>query len=109
MFHHIPPDQHRAIFGQLRSLLAPGGWLVVFEHNPVNPATRHVVATCPFDENAVLRSAGQLGRSQREAGFPAVETTYTSFFPGALKALRPLEHYLARVPLGAQYYTLAHG
>jgi SAM-dependent methyltransferase len=109
VFHHIDPALHAGIFAQLRRALRPDGWLVVFEHNPLNPGTRHIVATCAFDENAVLRSAGQLTRSQVEGGLSHVETTYTSFFPGPLRTLRPLERFLGRVPLGAQYYTVAHG
>ena len=108
VFHHIDADSHVGIFGQLRRLLRPGGLMAIFEHNPVNPATRHIVATCPFDENAVLLPAGQLSRSQADAGFEAVQVSYTGFFPGALRALRPLERYMTGLPIGAQYYTLAH-
>jgi ubiquinone/menaquinone biosynthesis C-methylase UbiE len=108
VFHHIDAAEHGAIFGELRRLLRPGGLMAIFEHNPVNPATRHIVATCPFDENAVLIRAGDLKRGQLDAGFRQVDVAYTAFFPGALRLLRPLEPHLAACPLGAQYYTLAH-
>ena len=108
VFHHIDEALHVDILRQLRGLLNPGGWLIVFEHNPVNPVTRHIVATCPFDENAVLLSAGALARRERAAGFAHVETRFTGFFPHALARLRPLEPWLSAIPLGAQYYTLAH-
>ncbi|WP_158916227.1 class I SAM-dependent methyltransferase [Caulobacter sp. S45] len=108
VFHHIDAAEHAAIFAQLRRLLRPGGLMAIFEHNPVNPATRHIVATCPFDANAVLLSSGELKRSQAAAGFDRIEVAYTGFFPGALRSLRPLERYMARLPIGAQYYTLAH-
>lgn len=109
VFHHIDAAEHRAIFAELKRLLRPGGAMVIFEHNPLNPGTRHIVATCPFDENAVLIRAPALRRSQLDAGFAEVEVAYTAFFPGALRALRPLEAHLRRCPIGAQYYTLAHG
>jgi len=109
VFHHIEAGEHTRLFGQLKSLLKPGGVMVVFEHNPVNPVTRYIVATCPFDENAVLIPAAQLKARQRQAGFGDVRVTYTGFFPGALKALRPLEPLMGALPVGAQYYTLAHG
>lgn len=108
VFHHIDADEHRAIFSELRRLLRPGGLMAIFEHNPINPATRHIVATCPFDENAVLIRAKDLKRRQLDAGFSQVDVAYTAFFPGALRLLRPLEPHLAACPLGAQYYTLAH-
>jgi SAM-dependent methyltransferase len=109
VFHHIEAAEHARLFGHLKSLLKPGGLMIVFEHNPVNPVTRYIVATCPFDENAVLIPAAQLKARQRQAGFDDVRVTYTGFFPGALKALRPLEPFMGALPIGAQYYTLAHG
>ena len=108
VFHHIPRAEHGAIFADLRRLTRPGGLMVVFEHNPNNPATRYIVATCPFDENAVLLGAPALRKSQVEAGFRKVSVAYTGFFPGALRALRPLERLMTALPLGAQYYTVAH-
>lgn len=107
VFHHIEHEEHAGIFAKLRERLAPGGVMAIFEHNPVNPVSRYIVATCPFDENAVLIAAGDLARRQRQAGFSRVGVTYTGFFPGPLKALRGLEPLMARLPLGAQYYTLA--
>ena len=109
VFHHIEGAEHGAIFAELHRLLRPGGMLVVFEHNPVNPATRYIVATCAFDENAVLLPAASLKRSQAGAGFRQVEVAYTGFFPGPLRALRPLERFMTALPLGAQYYTVARG
>jgi SAM-dependent methyltransferase len=108
VFHHIDPAEHVALLASLKRLLKPGGLLVIFEHNPVNPVTRYIVATCPFDENAVLISAPDFVRRQRQAGFAKVEAAYTGFFPGSLKALRPLERFMTALPVGAQYYTLAH-
>lgn len=107
VFHHIDAAEHRQIFAELRRLLRPGGLMVIFEHNPLNPATRHIVATCRFDENAVLIPAPRLKRSQLDAGFAKVQVAYTAFFPGQLRLLRPLEPMLGGCPLGAQYCTLA--
>jgi SAM-dependent methyltransferase len=109
VFHHIDAGEHVELLRRLRRTLAPGGVLVVFEHNPINPVTQHIVATCPFDENAVLLRADVFRRRQLEAGFGKVEVAYTGFFPAALARLRGLEPYLKHLPIGAQYYTLAHG
>ncbi len=109
VFHHIPPELHGQIFAQLRGLLSQGGLMIVFEHNPLNPVTRHIVRTCPFDENAVLIGAGTLAQRQRDAGFEDVRVRYTGFFPGFLRALRPLERGLSGLPIGAQYFTTARG
>ena len=108
VFHHIDAGQHEALFANFAKLLKPGGVLCVFEHNPINPVTRYIVATCPFDENAVLIPAGTLKARLRRSGFGKVGVAFTGFFPRALRAFRPLEHSLKAVPLGAQYYAWAH-
>jgi SAM-dependent methyltransferase len=107
VFHHIEAAEHVAIFRRLRERIASGGVMAIFEHNPVNPVSRYIVATCPFDENAVLIPAAELAARQKTAGFGRVGVTYTGFFPGPLRALRPLEPLMAGLPVGAQYYTLA--
>jgi SAM-dependent methyltransferase len=107
VFHHIDPGHHAALLASLKSLLKPGGVLCVFEHNPLNPVTRYIVATCPFDENAVLIPGATLKARLSAAGFPRVRIRYTGFFPAALSALRPLEPSMGAVPLGAQYYAWA--
>lgn len=107
VFHHIEAAEHDRILRQLRRLTAPQGALIIFEHNPINPVTRYIVATCPFDENAVLIPGRAFARAQKKAGFDRVEVNYTGFFPGALRRLRPLEPMLRSLPVGAQYYTFA--
>lgn len=107
VFHHIEADEHARILRRLRRLVSPQGALAIFEHNPLNPVTRYIVATCPFDENAVLIRSERFARAQRDAGFDRVEVAFTGFFPGALRKLRPLEPLLRGIPLGAQYYTFA--
>ncbi len=107
VFHHIPHDEHVALLAEIRRVLAPRGWLFVFEHNPLNPLTRHAVNTCAFDEHAELMRAPTLRRRVRAAGFSAAEVNYRIFFPHALRALRPLEARLKWLPLGAQYYVAA--
>jgi SAM-dependent methyltransferase len=107
VFHHIDAAEHVNLLASLKRLLKPGGVMAIFEHNPVNPVTRYIVATCPFDENAVLIPAADFVRSQRDAGFSKVRCAYTGFFPGSLKAFRPLERFMTALPIGAQYYTLA--
>jgi ubiquinone/menaquinone biosynthesis C-methylase UbiE len=107
VFHHIPQLEHVPLLRELARVLKPGGALFVFEHNPLNPLTRHAVNTCAFDENAVLIGAGTLLARARAAGFASARVKYRIFFPGALRALRPLERQLTWLPLGAQYYVLA--
>jgi ubiquinone/menaquinone biosynthesis C-methylase UbiE len=106
VFHHIDHSEHVAKLAELRRVLAPRGWLMVYEHNPWNPLTRKAVRECPFDENAQLVTAATLKERARAAGFSSVTVRYRVFFPAALAWLRPLERFLGWVPLGAQYCVI---
>jgi len=107
VFHHIPHDEHLALLAEIRRVLTPGGRLFVFEHNPLNPLTRHAVNTCVFDEHARLILAPRMRRRALDAGFAVADVRYRIFFPRALRRLRPLEAQLTWLPLGAQYYVAA--
>jgi ubiquinone/menaquinone biosynthesis C-methylase UbiE len=105
VFHHIPADQHVSMLRELARVLAPGGSLFIFEHNPWNPLTVRAVKECPFDDNAVLINAREIRRRICVAGFTTGRIAYRLFFPRFLRGLRPIERYLSRLPLGAQYYV----
>jgi len=107
VFHHIDHAEHVSLLGELRRVLKPGGRLLIFEHNPLNPLTVHAVNTCPFDENAKLITARLMRARFKTAGFTNTRTAYRIFFPHALNKLRPLESRLTWLPLGAQYFVTA--
>jgi len=106
VFHHIEHNLHEFFLREFHRLLIPGGRVFVFEHNPLNPLTRRAVNTCEFDENAVLIGGESMKKKIVQAGFSDVKLRYRIFFPHALAFLRPLEHYLYNLPLGAQYYVV---
>lgn len=103
VMHHIQPEKRAGVIAESSSKLRPGGSLVVFEHNPLNPLTRRVVDTCPFDESAVLLPARETVNLLTETGLISIQRDYIVFFPSAFRALRPLEPALGWCPLGAQY------
>lgn len=103
VLHHIEPAQRPGILAGLAARLAPGGRVAVFEHNPYNPVTRYIVATCEFDEDAVMLECRETRRLLRGAGLTDVGGEYIAFMPGFLAGLRPVEAYLTWFPLGAQY------
>jgi SAM-dependent methyltransferase len=107
VFHHIPPEQRLEILHLVRQFMSENGELFIFEHNPYNPVTRHVVQTCPLDADAELIKPKHLIALLTKAGFSAVNRQYLLFFPSFLSKLRPLEKYLTSIPLGGQYVIQA--
>ena len=106
VFHHIPPSEHGLWLRELRRVTGPGGMAMIYEHNPLNPLTSSIVDECPFDSDAVLIRAGRLHRRMSDAGWSNVRTEFRVFFPRALAFARPVERWLAWLPLGAQYYAV---
>jgi SAM-dependent methyltransferase len=107
VFHHIIPSERPAALALLGDVLQEGAYLALFENNPYNPGTRLVMSRIPFDRDAQLLSARALRRLVQGAGFHPEATRFLFYFPRALAKLRFSEPWLARVPMGAQYYVLA--
>lgn len=107
VMHHIRFEYHEALMQEVFRVTKPGGHLYIFEHNPWNPVTRHMVNTCPFDKDAILLSPTYCKKLVKSAGFNPVKNHYTLFFPrsGAFKPFLGLEPALSWAPIGGQYYT----
>lgn len=103
VLHHVPPENRAGLMTSIARTVAPGGKIVVFEHNPINPVTRKVVRECEFDENAVLLYPSETRRLLKGVGMTKVTLDYIVFFPRALSALRGMETVLSWLPMGAQY------
>lgn len=105
VFHHIPPTQRQDALTRCRQALADNGQMFLFEHNPLNPATRWIFKRCPFDADAEMLSLKTALALTEKAGFHSEKHGYTLFFPRPLAFMRQLEPWLERIPLGAQYYV----
>lgn len=107
VFHHIPPPERAGAAARVFRALRPGGWFAFWENNAWNPVTRLLMRLVPFDRDAVMLFPGEARRLLAGAGFEIERTNYLFIFPGALGFLRPVEHALCGLPLGAQYLVLA--
>jgi SAM-dependent methyltransferase len=107
VLHHVEPPRRAEAVQEASSLLAPGGKLVVFEHNPLNPLTRRAVSECPFDKGVTLLSRGELVGLARASRLRVLSRAYIVFFPRWLAWFRRLEPALWWCPGGAQYAVIA--
>lgn len=105
VFHHIPRSVQCEELRKCSGVMADRGEMIVFEHNPLNPATRWVFERCPFDVDAKMLRKKEMKRLSRSAGMRLADEGYTLFFPRQLRALRFIERHLSWLPLGAQYYV----
>jgi SAM-dependent methyltransferase len=107
VFHHIPVAERPAAVNYVYRCLRPDGMFALWENNPWNPIHALAMKYSEIDENAVPLP---LPESQRLVGsepFRVIQTDYLFFFPGYFSWLYPLEKWLIKVPLGAQYQVLA--
>ena len=107
VLHHVPLEERPAVYDELRRVTRPGGQIVIFEHNPLNPVTRYVVSRTPIDRNAILLHAREVRQGLAAAGVTESRTRYIMFAPPRLHALGALEPGLGWLPLGAQYAVQA--
>lgn len=106
VFHHIPPRERGTALDFLRRSLRPGGFFSFWENNPWNPGTQYVMARCAFDRDAVKLSPIEARNLLRSTGFQILRMDFLFIFPRILKALRPAEKLVSKLPLGAQYHIL---
>ena len=107
VFHHVEPPDRANLAAELARVVRPGGIVAVFEHNPLNPLTRLVVARCEFDDGVQLLRTREVRALLEQAGLQPVERRYILFFPWRASFLQRLEARLGAVPLGAQHLTAA--
>ncbi len=107
VFHHIPKVERLGAARELRRLVAPGGRVMIFEHNPFNPMTQLIVSRAEIDRDAVLLSARETRQLFRAAGFQSCRTKYLMFAPPKFRSAKTIDRLLSWCPLGAQYVVEA--
>ena len=107
VFHHIPVAERPAAVDYVYRCLRPGGIFALWENNPRNPIHALAMKHSKIDKNAMPLPPPESHRLVGSARFRVIRTDYLFFFPGYFSWLHPLEKWLIKVPLGAQYQVLA--
>ncbi len=107
VFHHIDPAQRQEAARWVLQSLKPGGYFALFENNPLNPGTRWVMSRIEFDRDAIPLRAKETRTLLHQSGFvDLAPPRYLFIYPRFLAWLRFSEPWLARLPLGGQYWIL---
>jgi SAM-dependent methyltransferase len=106
VFHHIPVAKRVRLARDVRRVLRASGLFAIFEHNPLNPLTLHMVNKCGFDKDAILLRSQDTETLLDEAGFRDVDTRFILTVPARGRMLHAVDQLFSRLPLGAQYFTV---
>jgi SAM-dependent methyltransferase len=101
----LPRGEELHFLAGMRRVVRGGGLVVVFEHNPLNPATRLVVRRHGAVERGRLLSRRRLRALFEAARLDVVESKYVVLLPAEGDRVVRLERALGGAPLGAQYYV----
>jgi 2-polyprenyl-3-methyl-5-hydroxy-6-metoxy-1,4-benzoquinol methylase len=103
VLHHVKEEDRIQYLESIVGNLKMGGKIFVFEHNPHNLLTRHVVRSCIFDRGVTLIRPIDMERLFGKSKITVVKKDFIIFFPKALKIMRWVEPVLGNFSLGGQY------
>lgn len=106
VFHHILPPQRAQALSLVHGALRGGGLFSFWENNPWSLATRYVMSRCAFDRDAITLTPPEARKLLKQGGFEILRTDFRFIFPRSLRALRGIEDWIYRAPLGTQYQIL---
>lgn len=107
VMHHVPPSAWTGFVAEMYRVARPGSLVAVYEHNPLNPATRYVVNSCEFDRDAVLLWPRQVRKLLSAAGFGDIRARSILTVPPLGSILGAVDRMFALLPFGAQYVVTA--
>jgi len=104
-FHHIPFEDHDMHMKEVFRVLKPGGHFVMFELNSYNPLTVYTFKRNPIDQHATMMKPTYGYNLVKKYG--SADLKYYCFFPKFLGALRSMEPYMTKLPIGALYAVIS--
>ncbi len=103
VLHHVPISKRFKLVSEMVRVTQPHGVVAIFEHNPLNPLTRHAVNSCELDYDAVLLRPRETLELLKEAAESEPRLCHYLFSPIGGAVGRGLDRGLQRLPLGGQY------
>ena len=104
VLHHLEHDEIEITLQEIARVCSPGGYIVLFEHNPYNPFTQLVVRTTPLDRNAKLVTYRKLKRSINKIGITIHRQDFFLYGTrGIDNFVRRYLPWLDNLPAGGQY------
>jgi SAM-dependent methyltransferase len=108
LMHHLPAGDLLPALCEMQRVAKRGGYVVIFEHNPLNPLTQLVVRTTPLDRMAKLQFHWRVRSMLAEVGLRLRLSQFILYGPGWLdNFLKRFRDVLYQLPFGGQYYLIA--
>jgi ubiquinone/menaquinone biosynthesis C-methylase UbiE len=107
VLHHVPISGRFKLVSEMARVAHPEGVVAIFEHNPLNPLTRHAVNSCELDYDAVLLRSRETLELLREAVGSEPRLCNYLFSPLGGPVGLAIDRGLQRLPLGGQYAAWA--
>ncbi len=110
VLHHIEPKERLRWMKEVFTSVKPGGYIIVFEHNTLNPMTKSIILD---DNNLVDDISWMLSHKYLKElmlsignGARIAWDGYTLFSPVWFKGILRMERCLKWLPIGAQHCIL---
>jgi hypothetical protein len=108
VLYHIEPKEHTIWLKAIYDTMKKGAYMVIFEHNMLNPLTKRFVERIPMDKDATMLKASYcktmvqkiFGQSKK------VKLRFTYFFPWRNKIFTTIEHGISLVSKKGTGFTI---
>ena len=103
VLHHVPKSKRLKLVDEMVRVARPGGIVAIFEHNPLNPLTRHAVNSCQLDRDAILLRSHETIELLQDAAQEHAGICHYLYSPLGGPVGRALDRCLRGLPFGGQY------
>jgi ubiquinone/menaquinone biosynthesis C-methylase UbiE len=103
VLHHVPKSNRFKLVNEMVRVVRSQGIVAIFEHNPLNPLTRHAVNSCELDKDAILLPSRETMDMLQDAAHVQAGLCHYLYSPLGGRVGLALDRALHHLPLGGQY------